>query len=470
MATMRQFYEGKRFVKLVLTTPACPLDFNPRLVYSLLLGDYRHRQGVTKAWLARKLGIDESRTVPRCVKALRDHGLADQIDGLVHPLPPPEEGWFRRFEAAEKPWHETFRFLPVYLPGGSSPLSLREHALLGALGHKARGKFLVEGVTFDYLAKVLGLDPRTTSKGIGRLMARGLIKYVPCLTPGRFGVGLYHPRADQLEWFRNARPETVVPSDSSLDEFRQQRPPEAPGTHARPDEPDCDVRSSPESPLPEGRATDPVDLPPDGPPIVESRSGIHEIIRRENEQREERERQTIRERLESGGCRAGVVEKLVSRLHSESRRDFYFPNAERLGELIDQTLATPGLRSFEDMLLKRLEGYESHARADHERHMERMERDMVAQRLGELGPLVREPWEAYEDALTSPYDARLFLERVEEPHLGAWHAWTRTYGERVCREVLAGLPRFEPLDLDGPKCPNVRFEDLCRRIKPRPGA
>jgi hypothetical protein len=51
MATMRQFYEGKRFVKLVITTPACPLEFNPRLGSSPLYISEALAAGVLHRWI-----------------------------------------------------------------------------------------------------------------------------------------------------------------------------------------------------------------------------------------------------------------------------------------------------------------------------------------------------------------------------------------------------------------------------------
>ena len=87
----------RKYIKLLSLRKTCPLTFNERLVFSLLVYVSRQKKqtALSQRAIAGRLQLDKD-TVPKLVASLIGHGLAEREAGLVHAQEPTGDrvNWF----------------------------------------------------------------------------------------------------------------------------------------------------------------------------------------------------------------------------------------------------------------------------------------------------------------------------------------------------------------------------------------
>ena len=214
---LEQWLPKRKYIKLLNLRKTCPLTFNERLVFSLLVYASRHKRvaGLSQRAASRLLQLDKD-TVPAVVANLVRHGLAERAGGLVHAKEPAGErvNWFvylNRPGCAR--WQDQYAYLLVALaaplqqrPGRRRlKLSPRQIALYCLLIN--REKDGTAELSTASMAGLLGVDVRTVRSALAALEGCGLVEPRP---KGK-AVQVLRPSAEQLDWFqaRKERPRKV---------------------------------------------------------------------------------------------------------------------------------------------------------------------------------------------------------------------------------------------------------------------
>jgi DNA-binding MarR family transcriptional regulator len=203
----------------------CPLTFNERLVFSLLVYSSRrkHIGGLTQGAIARLSQLDKD-TVPKVVCGLVAHGLAGRENGLVVAKEPTAErvNWFVYLKRPGCPrWQDQYAYLLVALAAplqerqGRRRLKLSPHqiALYCLLVNKEKdGKAELSTAS---MAGLLGVDGRTVRSALAVLEECGLVEP----HPKRKTVQVFRPSAEQLDWFqtRKDQPKKIPLYDADED-------------------------------------------------------------------------------------------------------------------------------------------------------------------------------------------------------------------------------------------------------------
>jgi hypothetical protein len=94
---LERWLPKRKYIKLLNLRKTCPLTFNERLVFSLLVYASRRKRvaGLSQRAASRLLQLDKD-TVPAVVANLIQHGLAERVGGLVHAKEPTGDrvNWF----------------------------------------------------------------------------------------------------------------------------------------------------------------------------------------------------------------------------------------------------------------------------------------------------------------------------------------------------------------------------------------
>jgi DNA-binding MarR family transcriptional regulator len=215
----------KKYIKLLNLRKICPLTFNERLVFSLLVYASRRQQigGLTQGAIARFTQLDKD-TVPKVVCGLVGHGLAGRENGLVHAKEPTAErvNWFVHLNRPDcARWQDQYAYLLVALAAplqerqGRKRIKLTPHqiALYCLLVNKEKdGKGELSTAS---MAGLLGVDVRTVRSALRILEDCGLVE----LHPKRKAVQVFRPSAEQLAWFqmRKEQPKKIPLYDADED-------------------------------------------------------------------------------------------------------------------------------------------------------------------------------------------------------------------------------------------------------------
>lgn len=215
----------RKYIKLLSLRKTCPLTFNERLVFSLLVYVSRQKKqtALSQRAIAGRLQLDKD-TVPKLVASLIGHGLAEREAGLVHAQEPTGDrvNWFvylSRPGCAR--WQDQYGYLLLVLPTplqnrkGRKRLKLSPHqiALYCLLVNKEKdGKAELSTAS---MAGLLGVDVHTVRSALKTLEECGLVE----LYPRKMALSVFRPSPDQLEWFqaRTERPTTVPLYDADED-------------------------------------------------------------------------------------------------------------------------------------------------------------------------------------------------------------------------------------------------------------
>ncbi len=201
----------RKYIKLLNLRKSCPLTFNERLVYSLLLYASRRKRvtGLSQRAVSRLLQLDKD-TVPKVVRGLVGHGLAERENGLVVAREPTGDrvNWFVYLNRPGCPrWQDQYAYLLTALPAplqekcGRKRLKLSPHqiALYCLLVNKEKdGKAELSTAS---MAGLLGVDVRTVRSALATLEECGLVE----LRPKGKTVQVFRPSAEQLDWFQTRK-------------------------------------------------------------------------------------------------------------------------------------------------------------------------------------------------------------------------------------------------------------------------
>jgi DNA-binding MarR family transcriptional regulator len=197
----------RKYIKLFSLRKGCPLSFNERLVYSLLVYVSRQKKNhaLSNRGISRALGIDKD-TVPRIVATLIKHGLAERGDaGRVQAKEPAGDrtNWFVMNWRDRHPWQDRYGYLLVVLPAPLpakrgrrlklSPCQIAVYCLLVAKEKDATIKTSTASI-----AGLLGVDVRTVKSALASLEECGLVE----LHPKGKTILVFRPSEQQLEWFQ----------------------------------------------------------------------------------------------------------------------------------------------------------------------------------------------------------------------------------------------------------------------------
>jgi DNA-binding transcriptional ArsR family regulator len=215
----------RKYIKLLNLRKTCPLTFNERLVYSLVVYASRRKRvtGLSQRAVSRLLQLDKD-TVPCVVANLIQHGLAERVGGLVHAREPTAErvNWFVYLNRpGGGRWQDQYAYLLVALAAphqerqGRRRLKLSPHqiALYCLLVNKEKdGKAELSTAS---MAGLLGVDVRTVRSALATLEECGLVE----LRPKGKTVQVFRPSAEQLTWFqtRKEQPKKIPLYDADED-------------------------------------------------------------------------------------------------------------------------------------------------------------------------------------------------------------------------------------------------------------
>jgi DNA-binding MarR family transcriptional regulator len=205
---LERWLPKRKYVKLLSLRKTCPLTFNERLVFSLLVYASRRKRvaGLSQRAAARLLQVDKD-TVPAAVANLVKHGLAERAGGLVQAKEPAGErvNWF---VFLNRPgcgrWQDQYAYLLVALPARLQEregrrrlkLSPRQAALYCLLINREKdGQAELPTAS---AAGLLGFDVRTVRSALAALEECGLVE----LRPTGRTVQVFRPSAEQLDWFQ----------------------------------------------------------------------------------------------------------------------------------------------------------------------------------------------------------------------------------------------------------------------------
>ena len=169
-------WRGRRFLKFLNARKSCPLSFEDRLVYSLLV--FRSRFGKTFKCrqIARLLGINKN-TACTSYKRLRDHGLLDRETNIASP--PKAEHGFVAVENDKTKWQDRLSYLkmPVFADGLPEGLSWRTLTVYFLLVSNAKQDGRMRGgFTKNRISKILPIAPATVAASLRVLIYGDLIK------------------------------------------------------------------------------------------------------------------------------------------------------------------------------------------------------------------------------------------------------------------------------------------------------
>jgi len=199
-------YRGKRYLKLVGTTDQCLLTFEQRVVYSVLTAGIEFGRGYNPSQIAGHTGLQEAQTVPTCIRALEERGLAERRDGRIYGKRPAAttRSWFRYFKDKQGDGKQTITYTRSLLPSAASPLTQRQNALYSLLRSFSKdGGKTARGLTYAYLGLLIPASRKTVADGVAVLVREGLLRVVPSTDGERLAFRLLPPTARHLAWFRD---------------------------------------------------------------------------------------------------------------------------------------------------------------------------------------------------------------------------------------------------------------------------
>jgi DNA-binding MarR family transcriptional regulator len=209
----------RKYIKLFSLRKGCPLSFNERLVYSLLVYVSRQKKNnaLSSRGISRALGIDKD-TVPRIVATLLKHGLAERGDaGLIQAKEPTGDriNWFVLNWPDRHQWQDRYSYLLVVLPAPLQAkqgqrrfkLSPGQVAVYCLLVAKEKDGTITTSTAS--IAGLLGVDVRTVRSALATLEECGLVE----LHPKGKTILVFRPSEQQLEWFqaKKEQPKKVSP-------------------------------------------------------------------------------------------------------------------------------------------------------------------------------------------------------------------------------------------------------------------
>jgi DNA-binding MarR family transcriptional regulator len=205
---LERWLPKKKYLKLLSLRKTCPLTFNERLVFSLLVYASRRKRvaGLSQRAASRLLQLDKD-TVPAVVADLIRHGLAERAGGLVHAKEPAGDrvNWFVHLNRPGcARWQDQYAYLLVALaaplqqrPGRRRlKLSPRQIALYCLLIN--REKDGQAELSTASMAGLLGVDVRTVRSALRTLEECGLVEPHPKART----IQVFRPSAEQLDWFQ----------------------------------------------------------------------------------------------------------------------------------------------------------------------------------------------------------------------------------------------------------------------------
>jgi DNA-binding MarR family transcriptional regulator len=224
---LHHWMPGRKYIKLISRRSQCPLSFNERLVYSLLVYASRKKktQALSQRAIARLLQLDKD-TVPKLLDQLIQQGLAERHDGGVVAKQPSDSrvNWFvylNRPGCAR--WQDQYAYLlvalaePCKVEGSRQRLKLKPHqiAVYCLLVNKERNERAT--ISRASIAGLLGIDVRTVGSALSLLEGYGLV----VLHPRTNIIVVNRPGETQLSWFQ-ARKEP--PKKLSLYDVEEDKP------------------------------------------------------------------------------------------------------------------------------------------------------------------------------------------------------------------------------------------------------
>src|ERR1700733_8384563 len=198
----------RKYIKLFSLRKGCPLSFNERLVYSLLVYVSRQKKNnaLSNRGISRALGLHKD-TVPRIVATLITHNLVERGDArLVQAKEPAGDriNWFVMNWPDRHRWQDRYGYLLVVLPAPLhvkqgrkrvrlSPCQIAVYCLLIAKEKDGPIKTSTASV-----AGLLGVDVRTVRSALAALEECGLVE----LHPKGKTISVFRPSEQQLAWFQ----------------------------------------------------------------------------------------------------------------------------------------------------------------------------------------------------------------------------------------------------------------------------
>ena len=167
----RTSFKGKLFRLLPRPTRQCPKDigYHEIVAYSELLYRSRLDLKTTLADLAKATRCERWHTLPKAIKRLREHGLADD---QLRPLPDEQKNCFHRKRTHKRRWQDQLQTTTVYRLAPDAELTDVQNSILWtAHSFNSAGQRPYP----SSLAKLLRLDIRTVVKHLKRLQENGFL-------------------------------------------------------------------------------------------------------------------------------------------------------------------------------------------------------------------------------------------------------------------------------------------------------
>ncbi len=164
------FFAGKLFRLLPRPTRSCPKDigYHEITAYGELLYRSRLDLKTTLTDLATTTGCERWHTLPKVVKRLREHGLADE---RLRPLPD-EQKFFHRKKTQKRRWQDQLQTTTIYRLVPDAELTDIQNAVLWTI-HSFNSTGQRPHVRS--VAKLLRLDYRTVDKHLKWLQEHGYL-------------------------------------------------------------------------------------------------------------------------------------------------------------------------------------------------------------------------------------------------------------------------------------------------------
>ena len=167
----------KKQLFFLIAGKSCPLDFNSVLVYSFLIYRYRAAKGqqqaasVTRQQIQIGTGLCATRTIPKALEKLQEHGLIGYHGNRVFAFQPRDNQWFVPYRnPGLKPWYARITYFPIWVPASakSSGLLPRVNALYFLIKNKPHQ-------TQSYYALKMNVSATTVRSSIKQLRRLKLI-------------------------------------------------------------------------------------------------------------------------------------------------------------------------------------------------------------------------------------------------------------------------------------------------------
>ena len=197
----RPSFAGKLFLLLPRPTRQCPKDigYHEVTAYGELLYRSRLDLKTTPSDMAAAVGCERWRTLPKVIKRLQEHGLADERLRAL----PDGKGFFHRKQDTKRKWQDQFQTTTVYrqVPGGELT-DVRNGILWTVHSFNSAGQQPYP----SSIAKLLRLDLRTVTKHLEWLQEHGYMDADWCVT------------ADPCRW-QDATPKLKGDPEARWEEF-----------------------------------------------------------------------------------------------------------------------------------------------------------------------------------------------------------------------------------------------------------